>query len=107
MSAPRADDLRASWISTRPDLDDAALRSASLVVAEHGASPADVRDLLAVLGLIDAKPCASVADALPCGHARASLRRRPTGRGVECMACNAAAERVRYARRRKLRVAAS
>jgi hypothetical protein len=102
-----ADDLRGTYLSARPVLPERTRRDASLTVAEHGLSHEDVRDLLAVLGLIDAMP-AGLAAPLPCGHAHTSLRRRAVGhRGTECVECIAGRERLRAARRRALRVTSS
>lgn len=104
-----ADDLRGSYLSVRPILSPSTLRAAAITVAEHGESRDDVRDLLVVLGLIDATPI-DVADlpAQACGHPRSSLRRRQNGlRGIECVDCKNAAQRVRDARARSRRVTSS
>lgn len=98
--------FRGEYLSTNPVVAPDVARSAALTVAGHARDAEDARDLLAVLGLI-AAPIGS-DEPLPCGHSRSSLRRRKNGlRGVECTKCNAAAERVRYARKRKARVTAS
>lgn len=98
--------FRGEYLSTTPVVTPDVARSAALTVAGHAIDAEDARDLLAVLGLIDAPIGSDEPQA--CGHPRSALRRRQNGlRGVECVECKRAAQRVRDARSRKPRVVAS
>lgn len=98
--------FRGTYVSVVPNVGPEEARSAALTACEHSRSVADAADLLAVLGLIDLVP--ANPEPLSCGHPRSAQRRRQNGRrGVECVECVRAAQRVRDARARKSRVAAS
>lgn len=101
------DELKGTYLTARPQVAPETARAASVTVAENGRSREDVRDLLAVLGLIDAAPAGLLAP-LPCGHPHGSLRRRLNGgRGTECVDCRRSTDRIDAARRRRTRVTAS